>query len=228
MHKAEPNLSAEAPGPAPIKVAVIDDEAPMRRALARLMKSAGIETAIFSSPQEFLSSPIHQRVDCAVTDMRMPGFDGLELQRELNRRSPHLSLVFVTGYGDVPISVKAMKDGAVDFLTKPVDADALLAAIRRAAERSRALKTSRDELMAIERRYAEVTAREREVLALVTTGLLNKQVADQLGVAEKTIKVHRARVMEKMGAGSLADLVRMAERLGVRRTGAPKTSSSAG
>jgi FixJ family two-component response regulator len=165
-------------------------------------------------------------VDCAVTDIRMPGVDGLKLQQELGRISPHLSLVFLTGYGNIPISVEAMKEGAVDFLVKPVDRSALLDAIRRGAERSRMLKASRDEATVLERRYEEVTAREREVFALVTAGLLNRQVADQLGIAEKTVKVHRARVMEKMGAGSLADLVRMAERLGVRSTDVTKTSSS--
>jgi FixJ family two-component response regulator len=226
MKKSANGLNADAPAPEPIRVAVIDDEATMRRALARLMKSAGIEAAIFSSPHEFLGSPVHQQVDCAVTDMRMPGLDGLKFQQELGKISPHLSLVFLTGYGNIPISVKAMKEGAVDFLQKPVDGDALLAAIRRAAERSRVLRASHDEVMALERRYEEVTAREREVFALVTAGLLNKQVADQLGIAEKTVKVHRARVMEKMGAGSLADLVRMAERLGVRSTDVTKTSSS--
>jgi FixJ family two-component response regulator len=228
MKKERNDLSTEALVSAPIKVAVIDDEAAMRRALARLMKSAGIEAATFSSPHEFLSDPIHQQVDCAVTDMRMPGFDGLKLQQELNKSSPHLSLVFITGYGDIPISVKAMKDGAVDFLVKPVDGEVLLAAIHRAAERSRMLKASRGELMALTQRYEEVTTREREVFALVTAGLLNKQVAAHLGVTEKTVKVHRARVMEKMAAGSLADLVRMAERLGVRSANASKTSPSVG
>lgn len=158
----------------------------------------------------------------------MPGFDGIKLQQELKKILPHLSLIFVTGYGNIPTSVKVMKDGAVDFLVKPVDGDALLAAIHRAAARSRVLKASRDELARLERRYEEVTAREREVFALVTAGLLNKQIAAHLGVAEKTVKVHRARVMEKMGAGSLADLVRIAERLGVRRADALKTSLSAG
>jgi FixJ family two-component response regulator len=228
MKKAGNDLNAAASVTAPIKVAVIDDEAPIRRALARLMKSADIEAATFSSPLEFLSDAIHQEVDCAVTDLRMPGFDGLKFQDELNKTAPHLSLVFITGRGNVPASVKAMKSGAVDFLEKPIDGDALLAAIHRAAERSRVLRASRDELMTLKRRYEEVTAREREVFALVSAGLLNKQVAAHLGVAEKTVKVHRARVMQKMGAESLAELVRMAERLGVRSVDAPKTPSSAG
>jgi len=147
--------------------------------------------------------------------MSMPGFDGLRLQEELNKTMPHISVVFLTGHASVPMSVEAMKGGAVDFLEKPVDDEALLTAIRRAAERSRELKSSRNELIAIQRRYARMTPREREVFALVTAGLLNKQIAYDLGVAERTIKVHRARVMEKMEADSLAQLVRMAQRLGV-------------
>jgi FixJ family two-component response regulator len=228
MKKAGNDLNAAASVTVPIRVAVIDDEAPIRRALARLMKSADIEAAIFSSPLEFLSDAIRQEVDCAITDLQMPGFDGLTFQDELNKTVPHLSLVFISGHGNVPASVKAMKGGAVDFLEKPIDGDALLAAIQRAAERSRVLRASRDELMTLKRRYEEVTTREREVFALVSAGLLNKQVAAHLGVAEKTVKVHRARVMEKMGAESLAELVRMAERLGVRSVGPPKIPSSEG
>jgi len=205
---------------APIKVAVIDDEPALLRALARLMKSAGIEATTFSSAHEFLGDPIHQQVDCAVTDLRMPGVDGLKLQEELSATLPCLSLVFLTGHGNVPSSVKAMQGGAVDFLEKPVDGQALLAAVRRAAERSRALKASCDELTAFKLRYEELTARERQVFVLITAGLLNKQAAADLGVVEKTVKVHRARVMEKMGADSLAELVRMAERLGVRKANA--------
>jgi FixJ family two-component response regulator len=215
MKKAAVELSGETP-PTPIRVAVIDDEAPMRRAVARLIKSAGMEATIFSSAREFLGDPVHLQVDCAVTDMRMPGIDGIKLQEELSRTLPCLSLVFLTGHGNVPSSVKAMKAGAVDFLEKPVDSEALLTAVRHAAERSRALKTSHDELTALKLRYEELTARERQVLVLITAGLLNKQAAADLGVAEKTVKVHRARVMEKMGADSLAELVRMAGRLGVR------------
>jgi RNA polymerase sigma factor (sigma-70 family) len=208
MQRVGNELNAEAHLSAPIKIAIVDDEASMRRALARLLKSAGIEAFTFSSAREFFDDPIHQQVDCAVTDMRMPGFDGLELQEQLSRTLPHLSLVFITGHGDI-------KGGAVDFLEKPVDGKTLLPAIRRAAERSRALKASHKERMALERRYADVTPREREVFALVTSGLPNKQIAADLGVSERTIKVHRARVMKKMRAESLAHLVRMAQRLGV-------------
>jgi FixJ family two-component response regulator len=198
-----------------IKVAVIDDDAAMRQALVRLIKSARIKAAAFSSAREFLDDPVHRQVDCAVTDMRMPGVDGLKLQEELNRTLPHLSIVFITGHGNVPMTVKAMKGGAVDFLEKPVDGEALLAAIHRAADRSRALRASREELVAIERRYGRMTPRERQVFTLVTTGSLNKQIAFDLGVAERTVKVHRARAMEKMEADSLAQLVRMAQLLGV-------------
>jgi FixJ family two-component response regulator len=215
MKKAGNNLNGEASVRTPIKVAVIDDEAPMRRALARLMKLADIEVATFSSPHEFLSNAIHLEVDCAVTDLRMPGFDGLHLQDELTKTAPHLSLVFITGHGNVPAGVTAMKRGAVDFLEKPVDGEELVIAVRRAAERSRALKASHDETTAIARRYERLTPRERQIFALIVDGSLNKQAASDLGIAEKTVKVHRARVMEKMGAGALAELVRMAERLGV-------------
>jgi FixJ family two-component response regulator len=140
MNDPDDNLNFVTPMHAPIKVAIVDDDAPMRRALARLMRSAGIEAATFTSADEFLGSAIRQQVDCAVSDLRMPGFDGLRLQQELTRSLPHLSLVLISGYGDIPTSVKALKDGAVDFLVKPVNGNTLLAAVSRAAERSRALK----------------------------------------------------------------------------------------
>jgi len=205
---------------ASIKVAIIDDEARTLRSLARLMRSAGIEAITFSSPYEFLNNSAREEVDCAVTDLRMPGIDGLKLQQELKETSPHLSLVFITGHGNVPAGVTAMKGGAVDFLEKPVDSDALLAAILRAAEQSRRLRASHDEITTIEGRYGRLTPRERQIFALVAEGSLNKQAASDLGITERTVKVHRARVMEKMGAGSLAELARMAERLGARRTDA--------
>jgi FixJ family two-component response regulator len=199
-----------------MKVAVIDDDQSVRSSLARAIKTAGMQVASFSSADEFLNDPCLNEIDCAVTDVRMPGIDGLALQEMLARTQPHLSLVFITGQGDVPISVRAMKGGAVDFLEKPVDRKALLEAIRRAAERSREQKISRAEIDDLQRRYELLTARERQVFQLVTAGLLNKQVAGELGTSEQTIKVHRARVIVKMNAESLAELVRMADQLQVR------------
>jgi FixJ family two-component response regulator len=210
---AESHLSA------PMKVAVIDDDKSARSSLARLIKAAGIDVVSFASAREFLEDPIRNQVDCAVTDVRMPGVDGFKLQETLAQTLPYLSVVFITGHGDIPMTVRAIRLGAVDFLEKPVDDEALLEAIQRSAERSRKQKTSYAELEELRRRHEILTPRERQVLALVTGGLLNKQIAQELGTAEKTIKVHRARVMEKMGADSLASLVTMAERLGVRPVG---------
>jgi len=198
-----------------MKVAVIDDDQSVRSSLARAIKTAGMEVASFSSADEFLNDPSLNQIDCAVTDVRMPGIDGLALQEMLARTQPHLSLVFITGQGDVPISVRAMKGGAVDFLEKPVDRKALLEAVRRAAERSREQKVSRAEIDDLQRRYELLTPRERQVFQLVTAGRLNKEASVQLGTSEQTIKVHRARVMFKMDAESLAELVRMADQLHV-------------
>lgn len=199
-----------------MKAAVIDDDKSARTSLARLIKSAGIETVAFSSAHEFLEDPARNQVDCVVTDVRMPGVDGFKLQETLAQTLPYLSVVFITGHGDIPMTVKAIRGGAVDFLEKPVDDEALLEAVRRAAERSRDQKASRAELGDLQRRYELLTPRERQVFQLVTAGLLNKQAGADLGTTEKTIKVHRARVMLKMKAESLAELVRMADQLGVR------------
>ncbi len=199
-----------------MKVALIDDDKSARTSLARLIKTAGIEVVSFSSAHEFLEDPVRNQVDCAVTDVRMPGFDGFALQETLARTLPHLSLVFITGQGDVPMGVKAMKGGAVDFLEKPVDGEALLAAVQRAAERSRDQKASRAEIDDLQSRYELLSPRERQVFQLVTAGLLNKQAGAELGTTEKTIKVQRAQVMSKMKAESLAELVRMADQLHIR------------
>ena len=200
-------------------VAIIDDEASVRKSLVRMLQAKGLVALAFPSAQEFLESPQSDVVSCVISDLRMPGLDGLGFQRRLHAKLPHLSMVFITGQGDIPASVSAMKAGAVDFLEKPVKGAALIDAIRRASERSFNLQATNAEINALKARYETLTPREREVFSLVAAGLLNKQVAAELGVAEKTIKQHRGHVVDKMAAQSLAELVLMAERLGVRPSG---------
>ena len=202
-----------------MKIAVIDDDKSARTSLARLIKAAGIEVVSFSSAREFLKDPIRNQIDCAVTDVRMPGVDGFKLQATLAESVPYLSVVFISGHGDIPMTVRAIRGGAVDFLEKPIDDEALLEAVRRAAERSSAQKALRAETDDLQSRYEVLTPRERQVFQLITAGLLNKQAGAELGTTEKTIKVHRARVMFKMKAESLAELVRMADQLHVRQAG---------
>jgi FixJ family two-component response regulator len=196
-----------------MKVALIDDDKSARTSLARLIKTTGIELVSFSSALEFLEHPIRNQVDCVVTDVRMPGVDGFKLQETLANTLPYLSIVFITGHGDIPMTVKAIQGGAVDFLEKPVDDEALLEAIHRASERSRSQKASDVEMVDLQRRYALLTPRERQVFRLVTAGLLNKQAGAELGTVERTVKAQRARVMSKMKEESLAELVRMADQL---------------
>jgi FixJ family two-component response regulator len=196
-------------------VFVIDDDASVRRALERQLRTVGYRVETFESAQDYAARAPLAAVACIVTDVRMPGMSGLDLQDSLARAGRALPMVFITGHGDIPTSVRAMKGGAVNFLPKPFTEAEILAAVGEALERSRAVERERGEIAGLRARYASLTAREREVLALVVAGLLNKVVADRLGVAEATIKVHRGRVMEKMGAASLADLVRMGERLGL-------------
>jgi RNA polymerase sigma factor (sigma-70 family) len=199
------------------KVFLVDDEPGVRRALTRLLRSAGLEAESFPSARDFLAAPRSEADPaCLLADLRMPGLSGLDLQEELQKRGLDLPIVFLSGRADVASGVRAMKGGAVDFLQKPVSDRDLLEAIRRALEKAREGHAARSDRMALEDRAARLTPREREVFGLVVSGLLNKQVGAELGVTERTIKVHRARVMEKMEAGSLAELVRMADRLGLR------------
>ncbi len=197
-------------------VAVIDDESSVLRSLARLLSSSGYEPRVFRSAQEFLNNSNLDGIDCIISDLQMPELNGLELQQMLVQRLPATSIVFLTGHADVVSGVSAMKAGAVDFLEKPAEDQALLATIHGAIERTQKLKSELAELNELNARVATLTPREREVFVLVVTGLLNKQIGAQLGAAEKTVKQHRARLMDKMNAGSLAELVRMAERLGVQ------------
>ena len=194
-------------------VFVVDDDPSVRRSVLRLLETAGFKVEGFPSAEAFLGRARPRGPGCAVLDVRMPGMTGLEAQRRLRETGQSMEVVFVTGHGDVPMSVAAMKGGAVDFLLKPFDDEILLAAIDRAISRDRDRLREQRELARLRAGYERLTPREQQVFALVTTGLLNKQVAAHLGTSEKTIKVHRARVMTKMRARSLAELVRQAARL---------------
>jgi FixJ family two-component response regulator len=197
----------------PPVVFVVDDEPSVRISLKRLLRSVGMEARTYASAQEFLQSERPDAPACLVLDVRLPGLSGLDLQRELAAANIDLPIIFVTGHGDIPMSVRAMKAGAVEFLTKPFREQDLLEAIQRGIERNRITRQQSAELRILERRYALLTPREREVFPRVTSGLLNKQIAAELGASEKTIKVHRGQVMQKMKAESLAHLIQMAEKL---------------
>lgn len=199
------------------RVYVVDDEPAVRKALWRLLRSAGIEVETFGTAEEFLGALGEDPAGCAVLDVAMPGLDGLALQEALASSGIDLPVLFLTGHGDIPMSVQAMKAGAADFLTKPVDGQALVAAVRRALEKGRSARQARREVSEIRRRLASLTPRQHEVLEGVVEGKLNKQIAADLGIAEKTVKIHRGEVMSKMAAGSVAELVRLVDLLGVRR-----------
>ena len=199
-------------------VFVVDDDISVRESLEALIKSVGWKPETFASPREFLSRARAAVPSCLVLDVSLPGLNGLELQQQLGARTD-MPIIFITGYGDVPMSVRAMKAGAVEFLTKPFKDDVLIDAIRGAIERSRVALRQESEMQVLRTCYSSLTPREREVMALVVSGRLNKQVGGELGISEITVKAHRGQMMRKMKADSLPDLVTMAARLGLRTAG---------
>jgi FixJ family two-component response regulator len=214
----EPPKSSREPASAkePI-VLIIDDDESMRRALSNLFQSVGLEVELFGSASEMLQTKLPDVASCLVLDVRLPGLSGLDFQAELAKANIHIPIIFMTGHGDIPMSVKAMKGGAVDFLTKPFRDQDMLDAVVTAIERDRKRREADEIVATLQTLLETLTPREREVLALVSSGLMNKQVAAELGLAEITVKLHRGHIMRKMGAKSLADLVRKAETLGIRR-----------
>jgi FixJ family two-component response regulator len=196
-------------------VFVVDDDLSVRRSTERLIRSIGLDVRTFASAEEFLEHPRAAVPSCLLLDVRMPGLNGMDLQRELARSGVDIPIIFITGHGDIPMSVRAMKAGAVEFLTKPFRGRNLLDAVRAAIVRDRSASRNRSEVEELRQRFKELTPREGEVLPLVAAGLLNKEVAGKLATTERTIKFHRAHIMKKMRATSLADLVRMAQRLGI-------------
>lgn len=197
-------------------VFVIDDDASVRQALQSLFRSVGLQAQVFGSTAEFLSGNLPDVASCLVLDVRLPGVSGLDFQNELAKAKIQVPIIFITGHGDIPMSVKAMKAGAVEFLTKPFRDQELLDAIQVALNRDRARRQNDDAFSHLRALYELLTPREREVMALVTEGLMNKQIAGRLNVSEITVKIHRGNAMGKMGARSLAELVRMADDLGLR------------
>jgi FixJ family two-component response regulator len=196
-------------------VFLVDDDPSIRPAMESLLRSVGLRVQSFGSAREFLDCKRPDAPSCLVLDVRLPGLSGLDLQRELTDARIPIPIIFITGHGDIPMSVEAMKAGATEFLTKPFRDQQLLDAIQVALDRDRTAQSERKELAVLRRLHESLTPREREVMALVVSGLLNKQIAAELGTSEITVKVHRGRVMEKMKAGSLAELVRIAVRLGI-------------
>ena len=200
-------------------VLVIDDDPDVREGLKALFQSVNLESRTYRSAPEFLRSKLPDQVSCLILDVRLPGLSGLDFQAELAKVNVNIPIIFITGFGDIPMSVKAMKAGAVEFLTKPIREQDLLDAVRAAIDRDRTRRKSDGKIQDLRTRFDALSAREQEVMSLVASGLMNKQVAAEIGIVEVTVKVHRHNIMKKLGAKSLADLVRMADALGLPRSG---------
>ena len=218
MVTERPKSSRDLEGVKEPVVFVIDDDASVRRALTNLFQSVGLEVEVFGSAPEMLQSKLPDVASCLVLDIRLPGLSGLDFQTELAKTNVHIPIIFMTGHGDIPMTVRAMKGGAVDFLTKPFRDQDMLDAVVMAIERDRKRREIEKVVANLQILFETLTPREREILALVASGLMNKQIAAELGLAEITVKIHRGHIMKKIGARSLADLVRKAETLGIRRT----------
>jgi FixJ family two-component response regulator len=199
-------------------VLVVEDDESVRRALANLFQSVGLEVMLFGSASEMLQSGLPASASCLVLDVRLPGLSGLDFQAELAKTNTHIPIIFMSGHGDIPMTVRAMKGGAIDFLTKPFRDQDMLDAVSAAIERDRQHREAESIMSNLQTRFETLTPREREIFALVSSGLMNKQVAAELGLAEITVKIHRGHITRKMGARSLAELVKQAEALGISRT----------
>ena len=198
-------------------VLIVDDDPSIRTALARLLRSVGLQTEVFASAADMLQTGLPDTPSCLVLDVRLPGQSGLDIQSELVKRNCHIPIIFMTGHGDIPMTVRAMKAGAIDFLPKPFRDQDMLDAVSKAIQNDRKRRDNEKAVEGLKTQYELLTPREREIMALVVAGLMNKQVAAEIGIAEITVKIHRGHIMRKMGAKSLADLVRMADVLGVAR-----------